>query len=82
MYLKQLHTLIQYHNQGKLEQETEENADSKGIEAVSYLIGQHTQKIDQYLEMDINKNSKMRRDALMSHRKELEKFHMSEKMDV
>jgi hypothetical protein len=32
--------------------------------------------------MDINKNSKMRRDALMSHKKELENFHMSEKMDT
>lgn len=38
MYLKQLHTLIQYNNQGKLEQEREEDADGRELEAVRYLI--------------------------------------------
>lgn len=39
-------------------------------------------KIDNYLKMDINANSKMRRDALMGHRNELEKINFIEKMDV
>jgi len=32
------------------------------------MISNQTLKIDYYLEMDINANSKMRRDALMSHK--------------
>jgi hypothetical protein len=31
MYLKQLHTLILYHNQGSIEQETGEDADLRGL---------------------------------------------------
>ena len=40
------------------------------------------QKIDSYLAMEINSNSKMRRDALIGHRNELEKINLIEKMDV
>jgi hypothetical protein len=39
-------------------------------------------KIDYYMGMEINANSKMRRDALMSHKLELEKISITEKMDV
>jgi hypothetical protein len=39
-------------------------------------------KIDAYLAMDINSNSKMRRDALVGHKNELEKINLIEKMDV
>ena len=84
MYLKQLHTLIQYHNhnQGDLAQEQEQDADSRGIEAVRYMVENQMKKIDTYLAMDINSNSKMRRDALVGHKNELEKINLIEKMDV
>ena len=46
------------------------------------MVESQMKKINSYLAMEINANSKMRRDAHIGHKNELEKINLIEKMDV
>ena len=79
--------MIDYHNQGKEKAQPnsapiDDEQYKEGILTIRNLIKEHKTKIDMYLEKDINKNHKMRRDALLNHRMELENIDLEERLDV